>query len=125
MSCVQFEISGIPPEFPIALTSGLLPTGMSDGHLKSDQRDKSTRYYLVMSRLVPFPPEIVHSIDAGASVLRAVRDHSGRTLEEVAHACGVLPARLWEIEAGVTPTLAERQALSELFGYDEDVLIDL
>jgi len=25
----------------------------------------------------------------------------------------------------VTPTLAERQALSELFSYDEDVLIDL
>ncbi|HDZ75146.1 MAG TPA: XRE family transcriptional regulator [Aurantimonas coralicida] len=78
-----------------------------------------------MSRLAPFPPEIVHSIDAGASVLRAVRDHFGRTLEEVAHACGVAPARLWEIEAGVTPTPAERQALSELFGYDEDVLIDL
>ncbi|WP_442873800.1 helix-turn-helix domain-containing protein [Aurantimonas sp. C2-6-R+9] len=58
-------------------------------------------------------------------MLRAVRDHSGRTLEDVARACGVLPARLWEIEAGVAPTLAERQALSELFGYDEDVLIDL
>lgn len=98
---------------------------MSDGHLKSDQCGKSTRYYLLKSRLAPFPPEIVHSIDAGASVLRAVRDHSGRTLEDVARACGVAPARLWEIEAGVTPTLAERQALAELFGYDEDVLIDL
>lgn len=98
---------------------------MPVGHLKSDQSNKSTRYYLLMSRLAPFPPEIVPSIDAGASVLRAVRDHFGRSLEEVAHACGVAPARLWEIEAGVTPTLAERRALSELFGYDEDVLIDL
>ncbi len=55
----------------------------------------------------PFPPEIADGMYAGASDLRAFRDHSGRTLEEVAHASGAGPARLCEIEAEVASTLAE------------------
>ncbi len=77
-----------------------------------------------MSETAPFPAEIAAAIEDGISVLRAIRDHSGRSLEDVSRASGIAPARLWEIEAGLTSTREERQLLSHVYGYDEAALID-